>query len=239
MQFSNAMIQNLSAEMFWRMADDIGVAEANARILATEGRCLHEHRFGNDLWQEYPLASLPDEEATRVLKAVCHEAFTVTREQQNMIGAVYIEDRATGRSPSALHLDTQPFAKAPTVTSNKPIERIGVLCLRHPLPAVVFADRQPEAGVIQIADTVTALGFDLPMFLVLAGCQWVDDTTCILTGYVQLPVPDVATGDRWNHVIQNSTRSVSGVTVSGSDGELIISYQWDTPKKQRSWFRRF
>lgn len=106
MQFDKATIHNLAAEMFWRMADEIGVAEVNERVLATEGRCLHEHRFDNDLWREYPLSSLPDQEATRVLKAVSFEAFDFTRDQQNMVGQVYLEDRQTGRSPSATSIDT-------------------------------------------------------------------------------------------------------------------------------------
>lgn len=237
--FDAATIQNLAAEMFWRMADEIGVAEVNERVIATQGWCLHEHRFDDDLWREYPLASLPKEEARRVLAAVSLEAFEVTRDQHNMIGPVYLEDRKTGRSPSAAGIDTQPFAKAPTFTSNLPIERVGTLCLRHPLPAVVFADRKPVGDVIQVDDTAAALGFDLPMFLVLAGCQQVDATTTVLTGYFQLPTPDVATGDLWNHVIQNSTRSVSGVRISGSDGDLVIGYDWKPrPKRGWSWFRR-
>lgn len=239
MRLDDVNIQNLAAEMFWRMADEIGVAEANRRVLATNGRCLHEHVFGDDLWREYPLSSLPDQERRRALDAVAFEAFDVTRDQQNMIGPVYLEDRHTGRSPSATDIDTRPFVKAPTFTSSRPIERLGRLCLRHPLPAVVFADREPSRGVIQVDDTATALGFDLPMFLVLAGCQQVDETTSILTGYLQIPAPDISTGDLWNHVVQNSTRSVSGVTIIQPTGDLVITYEWDAPsRKGRSWFRR-
>lgn len=239
MQFDQATIQNLAAEMFWRMADDIGVVEANQKVLATEGWCLHEHRFDNDLWLDYPIASLPREEAQRVLKATSREAFEVTRDQQNMIGAVYLEDRETGRSPSAKDIDTSVFARSPTFSSNTPVERIGRLCLRHPLPAIVFVDRMPDGGVIQVDDTSTALGFDLPIFLVLTGCQQVDATISILTGYFQIPVPDVATGNLWNHVIQNSTRSVEGVRISGPSGDVTISYQWESkPKTGWSWFGR-
>lgn len=238
MQFDKATIHNLAAEMFWRMADDIGVGQTNERVLATEGRCLLEHPIDNDLWQEYPLASLPDEEASRVLKAVSFEAFDYTRAEQNMIGPVFLEDRQSGRSPSAAAIDTQPLAKTPTFTSNDPIERIGRLCLRHPLPAVVFADREPRGGIIQVDDTATALGFDLPMFLALTGCQPAPDETVILTGYFHIPVPDVATGDLWNHVIQNSTRAVSSVAIFRPEGQLVIDFDWDATAKRRSWFHR-
>ncbi|KTT69106.1 MULTISPECIES: hypothetical protein [Sphingomonas] len=238
MQFDDATIHNLAAEMFWRMADECGVGEVNERVLATEGRCLLEHRFDNDLWREYPLFSLPDDEVTRVLKAVAFEALDFTRNQQNMIGQVYLEDREGGRSPSAAQLDTQPLAKAPTFSSNRAIERIGRLCLRHPLPAVVFADSVPTAAVIQVDDTATALGFDLPMFLNVAGRQQFGDDTVILTGYFFIPVPDVTTGDLWNHVIQNSHRNVQGNTLQTSDGEWVIRYEWPAPKSAFSWFRR-
>ncbi|MBB4087975.1 hypothetical protein [Sphingomonas carotinifaciens] len=238
MQFDKATIHNLAAEMFWRMAEDIGVAKANERVLATEGRCLLEHPVDNDLWREYPLTLLPDDEARRVLRAVSLEAFEFARDEQNMIGPVFLEDRQTGRSPSAVAIDTQPLAKAPSFTSNEPIERTGRLCLRHPLPAVVFADRQPRSGIIQVDDTATALSFDLPMFLALTGCQPAPDDTVILTGYFHIPAPDVATGDLWNHVIQNSTRAVSGVTIFRPEGQIAIDFDWDAPAKRRSWFRR-
>lgn len=239
MQFDDATIQNLAAEMFWRMAEDVGVAETNERVISSEGWCLHKHRFDNQLWREYPLTSLSREEADRVLAAVAAEAYDVTRDEQNMIGPVYLEDRASGRSPSAASIDTAPLANVPTFTSDRPIERIGSLCLRHPLPAVVFADRMPTATVVQVDDTATALGFDLPLFLVVVGCQRADDTTLILTGYFQIPVPDVAIGDLWSHVIQNSTRTVEGTTLVGCEDGLAIRYQWDAgPKKGWSWFRR-
>lgn len=238
MRFDDATIHNLAAEMFWRMADECGVGEVNERVLATEGRCLLEHRFDNDLWREYPLSSLPDDEATRVLRAVAFEALDFTRDQQNMIGQVYLEDRERGRSPSAAGIDTQPLATVPTFRCNRPIERVGRLCLRHPLPAVVFAEDAPIAAVIQVDDTVTALGFDLPIFLNVVGRQHFGADTVILTGYFFIPVPDVATGDRWNHVIQNSHRNVEGHTLQTSDGEWVIRYEWSAPKRAFSWFRR-
>lgn len=238
MQFDKATIHNLAVEMFWRMAADIGVGQANERVLATEGRCLLEHPVDNDLWQQYPLASLADEEASRVLKAVAFEAVNFTRAEQNMIGPVFLEDRQTGRSSSAVAIDTHPLAKAPSFTSTEAIERTGRLCLRHPLPAVVFADRQPQSGIIQVDDTATALGFDLPMFLALTGCQPAPDDTVILTGYFHIPAPDIATGDLWNLVIQNSTRAVSGFTIFRPEGQLAIDFDWDAPAKRRSWFRR-
>lgn len=239
MTFDKPTIHNLAAEMFWRFADEIGVGPANERVLATEGRCIIEHQYDGSLWRDYPLASLADEEARWVMQAVAFEAFDFTRAQQNMIGQIYLEDRETGRSPSAANLATHLIAKAPAITVNRQIERLGRLCLRHPLPALVFATREPVGGVIQIEDTATALGVDLPMFVTIAGSQRIDDTTVILTGYFHIPVPDAATGDRWNHIIQNSTRAVSGLTISQPEGQLDITYEWDVQsKKGWSWFRR-
>lgn len=133
---------------------------------------------------------------------------------------------------------TQPLATVPTFRCNRAIERVGRLCLRHPLPAVVFAEDAPIAAVIQVDDTVTALGFDLPIFLNVVGRQHFGADTVILTGYFFIPVPDVATGDRWNHVIQNSHRNVEGTTLQTSDGEWVIRYEWSAPKRAFSWFRR-
>jgi len=239
MTFDEPTIHNLAAEMFWRMADEIGVFNVNKRVLETKGRCLLDHRFDSDLWREYPLPSLPDGEAGRVLEAVAVEAFDFTRDQQNMIGQVFLEDWQSGRSPSAANVDTQALARTPSFTCDQSIERLGRLCLRHPLPAIVFADREPAQGVIQVDDTATALGFDLPMFLTIAGCQRINDATVVLTGYFQIPVPDVATGNQWNHVIQNSSRAVSGVIISLPEGQFTFAYRWDAPPKRGwSWRRQ-
>lgn len=234
MQFDQAAIHNLAAEMFWRMADECGVQEVNERVLATEGRCLLEHRFDGDLWRDFPLASLPDDEATRVLKAVAFEAFDYTRAQKNMIGEVCLDDRQTGRSPSAVGIDTRQLAQVPTYSCSRPVERLGRLCLRHPLPAVVFADRAPTGSLVQVDDTVTALGFDIPVFLSLAGVQQVDDEAYLLVGYFLIPVVDVPTGDLWSHVIQNSTRNMEGMTFYGFEGDQVIRFAW--PAKRSGLF---
>lgn len=103
----------------------------------------------------------------------------------------------------------------------------------------MFADRKPQDGVIRVDDTATALGFDQPMFLAIAGCQQAPDDTVILTGYFHIPVPDIATGNLWSHVLQNSIRAGSSVTIFRSEGRLAIDFAWDEPMKQgRSWFRR-
>lgn len=238
MQIDHAFIHNLAADMFWRMADACGVGEANRRVLATEGRCLLDHPYDDASWRDYPIRSLPDDTAARILDAVAAEALGYTHDQQNMIGQVYLEDRESGRSPTAAAIDTRPLASTPAVTLNRSIERLGRLCLRHPLPAVVFADRIPSGALIQVADTVTALGFDLPMFLNVAGSQWGDEQTAILTGYFLLPAPDVPTGDLWNHVVQNSHRSVEGTTLFAPDGDWIIRYTWPAAPKPKAWWRR-
>lgn len=228
MQFDPPTIHNLAAEMFWRMAEECGVGEIGERVLKTQGRCLLENRFDGDLWAEYPLASLPEEEVTRVLNAVALEAFTYARDEENMIGQVVLEDDRTGRSPSAANIDTRPLAAVPIVTSNRPIERLGRLCIRHPLPAVVFASRPPSGSLVRVEDTATALGFDMPMFLMPTGHQQVGDRAFLLVGYFFVPVPNVEAGDLWSHVIQNSTRNVQGVTLHGPDGECVIRYTWPT-----------
>ena len=91
------------------------------------------------------------------------------------------------------------------------------VCLRHPLPAVVFADSVPTAAVIQVDDTATALGFDLPMFLNVAGRQQFGDDTVILTGYFFIPVPDVTTSP-----LSSSRRMIrtnaSGIVVAEAFG---------------------
>lgn len=75
-------------------------------------------------------------------EAIAAEAETFTLNGENMKGIVYGEDAAGGRAPSAQDLETAHLKVLPKDLSysGQALETTGRLCLRHPLPAVVFTD---------------------------------------------------------------------------------------------------
>lgn len=223
MTFDKPMIHNLAAEMLWRTAETVGVPEANRLVLESEGAFLLEQDYAEDLWQAFPVRSLPDAEARAVLSAVAAEAYTYARDEENMQGSIYLEDRDAGRSPSAAGIDCAGLAIVPTCVYTSPAERLGRLCLRHPLPAVVFAPRAPYGPLIEVADTETALGFAMPMFLMVTGVHAIDAASVVLMGYFMIPAPSHQHGALWDRVIQNSQRVTEAMHFGG---DLKISFTW-------------
>lgn len=204
MTFDPSMIHNLAAEMFWRTAEAVGVPEANRLVLESEGAILMAQDYAEDLWQAFPVRSLPEAEARAVLNAVAAEAHACARDEENIQGSIYLEDRDTGRSPSAAAIDCAPLAIVPTCAYTSSVERLGRLCLRHPLPAVVFAPRAPHGTLIEVADTETALGFAMPMFLIVTGSHQIDASL-------------------WDRDIQNSQRVTEAIHFGG---DLEVTFTW-------------
>lgn len=112
------------------------------------------------------------------------------------------------------------------MVSGAKIEKAGRLCLRHPLPAVVFTDSRPRGGILEVADTSAALGFDLPMFLANVSTNQLGDGLFVSTGIFHIPVPDARHGDEWGTAIQNSTRFVRGIQFYGEAGTATVEVSW-------------
>lgn len=180
MQFDRGSVHDLAADMFWRMAEDVGVQQVISLTLETRGRCLLEHRFDDSLWQVHGLTAMSREDGIQILDAA--EAHDFTCRGENMLGRIFLEDRDLGRSPSANSIDTRALNVIPHCDYSQPIERLGQLCLRHPLPAIVFADRRPTQSVIEVENTSTALGFHMPILLQLVGAQEIASDTAYWRG---------------------------------------------------------
>lgn len=223
-------IHNLAAELFWRYAEHVGVARANELTIASQGRCIITPDIPDELLAPYGLASLNAAEHQPVIDAICAEAHQFCVAEQNMIGSVYVEDATRGRSPSATGIDTSALNHVPAIRGDTDVEMLGSLCLRHPLPAIVFADRMPERGFIRIDETTTALGYELPMFVALTGIEPIGPHF-VLTGYFYIPVPSNAHGDLWSKVIQNSLRVVDRLAIAHPADPIDIRFTWPNTRK--------
>jgi hypothetical protein len=227
-EFKPQIVHDATAFLFWTLAQSIGVDGAHAAVIDSAGQCLMKMPFTSEVLGQYGFPDLPPDVQREFGYAIATEAELFATKNENMNGVIYGEDAQAGRSPSAQHVQTAPLSAIPrrVTVSGAKIERVGWLCLRHPLPAVVFSDARPVGRTLEVADTSAALGFHLPMFLDdVATCQ-ISDVLFASTGIFLIPVPDMIHGDRWGAVIQNSVRSVNGVEFHAAEGKSTVDWVW-------------
>lgn len=216
-----------AAQLFWRLAEQNGIGATAGNVVETNGDVLFRQPFTRAVLAEYGLDSATPQQQRAFLGAVAKEAVSACREEKNMNGIIYAEDLPGGRSPAAQAVDTRPVLHAPRhVEMRGSIDTLGRLCLRHPLPAVVSTNRPPRSSFVAVADTVTALGRQVPLFLGAEGVQQVNHDMFILTGVFHIPVPSPAVGDLWGGVIQNSSRFVTRMGGQTDTGAFDISVTW-------------
>lgn len=230
MTFTQQQIHDLAAEMFWRYAEAVGVRAANINVIETQGHCLAQHDFDRSVFETCGLLGLPSEERQRIIAAVKDEALTHCLEERNIIGTIYADEAEIGRTPSCATLDTSHIGDIPVIRESPPVPTMGTLCLRHPLPAIVYSPRMPETMFIRVASTQQALGFELPLYLQLTGLQELPDHSYALIGIFYIPVPSTKHGNLWSHVIQNSMRLVDTIEAHTDTGVFKVSINWPNAK---------
>lgn len=225
--YANA-VNDAAAFLFWTLAESLGVSEANNVVAESAGRCLLKQPFTDMILSRYCDSSLPSADRAAFQKAIAIEAERCAVNKANNNGMVYTEDAIRGRSPSAKLVDTSTLKRLPKkiIKNGAGIENVGRLCLRHPLPAVVFSKTAPLEPFVEVADTTDALGFHIPMFLCNFACQQATDDLFILMGIFHIPVPDKRQGDLWNRAIQNSSRFINRMAFISGESTVNINVEW-------------
>lgn len=222
------IVHDAAANLFWTLAAVVGFDEAENAVIDSSGQCLLEQSFTAVVLGRYGIEKLSRDGQQEFVSAIASEAERFIVKGENMNGVIYAEDAQSGRSPSGMHVNAGPLRAIPkrVSTSGAKIEVIGSLCLRHPLPAVVFSEKKPHGGVLEVADTSASLGFHLPMFLANAASQQIGEKLFVSTGIFHIPVPDVRHGDMWVSAIQNSIRFVSGAKFILEDADTAVDVLW-------------
>ena len=237
MPLNQRAVSEIAATLYWNHAERHGVAATTTGVADSDGALLFKQHDAKRILDAFGYGALDAAAKQAYERAIRDEAVHFALEERNMIGQIYLEDMATGRSEAAAAIDTLSLRHIPQITVTGDMQRCGRLCLRHPLPAVVFSDELPIRPYLLVEDTKTALGYDLPMILTLDGQGQTHGHIHILTGAFHIPVPAVKDGKRWNHVIQNSTRFVDAQTLVSDDGIAKISCTW--PRRSPfSWLRK-
>ncbi|MGF6534269.1 hypothetical protein P3T20_005073 [Paraburkholderia sp. GAS206C] len=222
------IVHDIAAQLFWLLAESAGVEATSEAVIDSGGRCLVEAPFSTSVLGQYGFDKLSPDERRGACEAIAAEAEAFTLNGENMNGIVYGEDAAEGRAPSAQDVETAHLKVLPKDLSysGQALEKTGRLCLRHPLPAVVFTNVAPRGEVLEVADTSDALGFHLPMFLSHVATTQLDDNLYVSMGIFHIPVPDSEHGDQWVRAIANSTRFIDGVQFGGAGGVTSVDVTW-------------
>ncbi len=205
-------VHDLAAYLFWSLSEKTGFSAAADEVLDTDGVCLFDNDYSEKIITIHGLHDhrVSSEERLTVMRLAANLVIGSIHREENLNGIIYSEDDANGRSPSAINIPTKGLAAHPkkVMVSGSPLPRIGRLCIRHPLPAVVFSEARPPFTVFEVADTRRALGFQMLMYFSVDGITQIDQTLYVSTGQFHIPVPSADQGDKWNRVIQNAYKFV-------------------------------
>lgn len=139
---------------------------------------------------------------------------------------IYSEHRFSWRTSSAAGISAAHLDFPVTVEGDS-FPRCGSLCLRAPLPAVVFADSPPPEGFLRIADT-RALGFSMPLLLSPQTVSRVESRLWLLPGIFFIPVYPELTDWSWKKVIPNCVCARERIIME-EDGEAVsFDFHWQS-----------
>ncbi len=222
-------LQDFAAYLFWNFAAEAGVADAVERFESNDEDWTRKtHLIEKALEQAGPVRLSAGDINVLVTNAV-KEIRRNNAHGLNITGVIYSDDRAALRSPSAMDL-VIPTLQAPRVSAKSPqsmsaIQKAGELCLRHPLPAVVFSSVAPdkEKSVFQVADTTRALGYPYPLFLTGIRVHKLAEGALALTGMFVAPIQD----DRASAAIKACIPNCMLVRGGFTTGEHTLEFDWD------------
>lgn len=220
-------IHNIASLLFWKFVEKEGPSRAVDQILLTGGQCLFSQAFSNAVLSEEKLNFLPNPQRDQTYQRIKDEVVACLKARRPLNGIIYADDAIGGRAPSATKIDTHKLNFLPKNTQVEGhIDVIGELCVRHPLPAVVFSDQKPSKTFIQINSTAKALGFNIPMFMQLQAMNVCAGNLFCLAGTLYVPVPSDEHASLWKSVIPNANTIISGFSIGTGSSKISIDFSW-------------
>jgi hypothetical protein len=222
------LVHESATHLFWNMAAQDGFDATVEAVADSEGECLVRGQSVDKVMLQVGIRSLNSLAKRELCRAVAAEAVKFVRAGKNMNGIIYGDDAENGRSPSATHVETRHLWGNPrqVIRYGASVEKMGSLCLRHPLPAVVFSKDAPFGSVIEVGNTAIALGFHCTMFLGEISAQQISDDLFALMGVFFIPASDRSRGDMWGKVIQNSVRVIDRIEFQMAEGDFSVDVLW-------------
>lgn len=222
---NNRIIEDIAAWLFWSLVDRFGYRETLSDVTITKGFSIIDSPNKKAILERYNLSQLSETELTTFYKIVAE--YTYNRcciEQKNLVGIVYLEDMPSGRSPSAKSINTKNY-NVPVSVLGDNLEKLGSLCIRYPLPAVIFSRTLPKKHFFRVANT-DSLGFEMPMYIGVDGITKCAEDLWMITGIFHIPENVSLMGKKWSKIIPNSICSQDGIRLYTEDGKIDIVINW-------------
>jgi hypothetical protein len=225
-EFHPQLLEDAAAWLFWTLVSRDGFELTHKNVLQTRGQSLLSHPEREIIFRRYPLGEMPASMFSAFCSAVAEHAHARAVRKENLTGMIYSEDRFSGRTSSAAGISASHLDLPVTVNGDS-FPRCGSLCLRAPLPAVVFADSPPPEGVVRIADT-RALSFSMPLWLSPQTVSRIESRLWLLTGIFFIPVHPELTDRHWKKVIPNGVCARERIIME-KDGETVsLDFHWQS-----------
>lgn len=234
------LMKDCAAHLFWRLAAQSSRSAVDLDVIESKGWCLTAQSGAREvvdkLLKEHGIRFAGMDLYDALDELIREHAFDSARKEQTLPGRLYIDEVRSCRTPSAAGIDVSNLCcipKAIRVTNRGFRVERSELYLRHPLPSVVFINHDPRRGrpeefVVEVS-TRKALGFELPMWLIVESVTRAADDLYFLGGTLQIPVPTRDSGKLWDRAILNSIRVVDRVTtfsLAGARYEAEIAWPW-------------
>ncbi|MFB1117562.1 hypothetical protein RF240_15985 [Dickeya dadantii] len=230
-EFHPQLLEDAAAWLFWTQASCDGFGPTLEKVLQTQGQSLLDCDDSETIFSRYPLEDMSATTFAALRDAVAAHAYHCAASEENLIGMIYNEDRFTGRAPSAADISTSHLDLPLTVIGDT-LPEYGMICLRHPLPAVVFGEGMPPEGFFRVADT-TALGFSMPLWLDPHTMDQIDSGVWLLTGIFYIPENRELAIRPWSEVIPNAVCTTSGMTFKTRGKVVNLEFVWDSTQQER------
>lgn len=220
-------IYNIASLLYWKFVERVGQTQAKHQVLLTGGQCLFSQAFSDEILTEEKLNLIPNPLRDQIYQKIKGEVVASLEAGKPLNGIIFSEDANTGRAPSAAAINTHKLNYLPKNTNVEgDIDVIGELCLRHPLPAIVFSELKPAKTFIQLKSTAKALGFNIPMFMQLQAMNQCAGNLYCFSGTLYVPVPSENYAKLWREAIPNAITVFTGISMGAGQSKIHIEFGW-------------
>lgn len=227
-EFNPQLVDDTAAWLFWTLAAKNGFSRTQQDILDSSGRSVLACAERESIFGSYKINDLPDVAFAEFCGEIAKYTYQKTINEENMIGIVYLEDMKSGRSPSAAEINTTDF-NIPLTVSGEQLPSYGMLCIRHPLPAVVIGENEPKSGYFRVENT-ECLGFDYPMYMTAKTAQRIDSGGWLITGVFHIPENAELARRYWKELVPNSICARDNLHLYEEGGSSLLRFEWGTRK---------
>lgn len=225
-EFNPRLIDDIAALLFWSLVAENGYSHTIQDVMGSAGYSILKPSNKDLLFTSFKINTLPENVKVALNDELARYTYQKSINEENMIGILYEEDMESGRSPSAMEINTAIF-DIPLTVSGDSIPTYGKLCIRYPLPAVVIGGNgMPPSGIFRVEDT-SCLGFDYPMYIIADTVVPLDAGGWFITGIFRIPENVELAGLYWRQVIPNSICTREGMSIYDDSGKcLTLKYHW-------------